>query len=316
MPRRSIPSISGLIAFEATARHRSFSQAARDLDLSQGAVSKRVRQLEEVLGVALFARDRQHVELTPAGRNYLAGVSRILAQLEVAGEALDPQPPPGCMLSVAVSPGLAAHWLIPKLDGFNRLHPGITVNLVTRTGAVDLVRDGLDATIMARPGACRGTTEVVLFEERLLPMASPSLVRRFDLAPAGRIAAAPRLQLAGRPDLWPDWFARAGLACPAPEVGPTHDSMALLYAAALAGHGIALLPSYMIGPAVRSGQLAPVSPTGLLSGREIVLDMPRRRRDLRAAGAFRRWVTAEGLLDHGEAGLRPPHKMSEAYSIK
>jgi LysR family transcriptional regulator, glycine cleavage system transcriptional activator len=119
--RRSIPSIAGLLAFEATARHRSFSRAARDLNLSQGAVSKRVRQLEEVVGIALFGRDRQTVSLTAAGAAYLEEIRWVLAGLEAATEQLTRTAAGVSGIAVAAPTDFARYWLVPPCPPFRHV---------------------------------------------------------------------------------------------------------------------------------------------------------------------------------------------------
>jgi len=314
LPRRAIPTVSGLIAFEATARQGSFSRAAAELDLSQGAVSKRVRQLEEVLGTPLLRRDHHRIALTPAGRAYLSRATRVLAELETAAEALAPRCAAAGELAVAVSPGHAAHWLVPRLARFRRRHPGITVNLAARPAAADPAREGLDAAVACVPGAeARREGVSALFDEWLLPVATPAFAAEHGLADAAALAAAPRLDLAGRPDLWEMWFARAGLADSAPPAVARHDGLALLCAAARAGLGAALLPPAMAGTQGQGGLLAVAAPVAVQSGRTMILATAGAGRE-GAAAAFRRWVCAEAAAERD--GPSAPAEFSGGHSMK
>lgn len=308
LPRRALPSVAGLIAFEAAARHRSLSRAARELDLSQGAVSKRLRQLEDSLGTVLLDRNRQHVCLTPAGRAYLARATHILAQLDAASELIAPRrgEAPGSVLTVAVSPGLGAHWLVPRLPGFCNRHPGTFVNLVTRTALPTAPEETPDAAVVPRPQAAAapaGYSEIALFAERLLPAAAPALIAEAGLHDPAALAAAPLLERAGRPDQWEAWFAAARHAGPVRPPVARHDSLALLMAAAEAGLGVALLPACMVAAAAGRRRLEPVSALSIPGGRNLVLAVPRAAGERAAVRSFARWIAAEAAAERdGMAG--------------
>jgi LysR family transcriptional regulator, glycine cleavage system transcriptional activator len=304
-PRRSIPSIAGLVAFEAAARHHSFSIAARDLNLSQGAVSKRVRQLEEVVGVELFVRARQMVSLTAAGTSYLGEIRCILAQLEAATDGLTRRRAERSGISVGVPPDFALHWLIPRLGIFQARHPHITVNLTTHVTGEDRARDDLDAAIRlaATPGA--GASATPLLEERLVPMAAPAVLRRLAPTQPADLAVAPRLHLASRPDLWARWFAAAGLAEAPPPSGPSHDRPDLLVAAAVEGHGLALLSQELVARELVARRLEIAFPITIASGCSFVFDAPRWGRRRAEVAFFRSWllqVASAGFTGGSPAG--------------
>jgi len=259
LPRRSIPSIAGLIAFEATARHLSFSQAARDLSLSQGAVSKRVRVLEETLGVALLHRSRHDVRLTETGRRFLEEVRRMLAEFEATTQAFLAPGLAGAALSVGLPRAVATFWLLPRLQGFRSRHPGVRVNLVALSSGERPLAP-LDAMIEDGEGPSEAGT-VLLWEETLVPVAAPAVAR---LAAETGLGTIDRLHLARRPDLWQRWSAARR-----DEGGPdgsAHEGLSLVMEAAIHGHGAALVPEALASGPIADGRLVRLGGAGLPTG--------------------------------------------------
>jgi len=290
LPRRSIPSIAGLIAFEATARNASFSHAAKELALSQGAVSKRVRQLEEVLGVDLLARSHRQVSLTACGRSYLADARRVLHEIEASTRALARQGPSRLALTISVPAGLDSHWLIPRLKGFWSLHPDLQVNLVPNEASIDLRDARIDGAIHCMNDLSGGIVLARLIEEVLLPIAAPELLNAARLEAPEDLINLGLIHLDGQQDLWREWFALQGIEAPASIDGPAHGSIGLVIAAALHGHGVALVPHHMVADALAQGLLAaPVK--GLLpSGRVYAFSVPAEKLQDSAIGHFAKWL--------------------------
>lgn len=290
LPRRFVPSISGLIAFEATARNASFSRAARELALSQGAVSKRVRQLEEVLGVELLARSHHQVSLTACGRSYLADVRRVLAEIEASTRALARHGPSRHALTIGVPAGLDSHWLIPRLKGFWSLYPDLQVNLVSNEESIDFRDDRIDGVIHCMNDAPGGIVLARLIEEELLPVAAPELLNTACLEAPEALIDLGLIHLDGQQDLWREWFALQGMEVPANIDGPAHGSIGLVIAAAMHGHGVALLPHHMVADALARGLLAaPVR--GLMpSGRVYAFSVPAEKLQDSAIGHFASWL--------------------------
>jgi DNA-binding transcriptional LysR family regulator len=286
LPRRSIPSIAGLIAFEATARHLSFSQAARDLALSQGAVSKRVRALEETLGVVLLHRSRHEVRLSETGRRFLADVRRLLVEFEATTQAYRRPAPAGMVLSVGLPRAVAAYWLLPRLPRLRARHPELCVNLVALSGA-ERPAVPLDALIEEAPApAAPGT--LLLWEETLVPVAAPALAAR---AAARGLGALDRLHLARRPDLWPRWSAAQH--APVGPDGPAHDGLALVIEAAIQGHGAALVPEALAAGPIAEGRLARLAGGGLATGMVMRFAPVPGRGAVRAVGWLATWLAEE-----------------------
>ncbi|MFQ5623846.1 MAG: LysR family transcriptional regulator, partial [Paracoccaceae bacterium] len=181
-PRRFLPPTHFLASFVAAARTGSFTRAARELSLTQGAVSRHIRALEDRLGVSLFVRDRQRVRLTDAGANYAREVREALDGIARASLALQANPEGGS-LNLAILPTFGTRWLAPRLPRFLSLHTGVSVNLTTRLRPFDFNTDRQDAAIHFGKADWPGTGSVHLMDERVVPVASPEFLSRH---PVGR----------------------------------------------------------------------------------------------------------------------------------
>lgn len=248
MQRRLLPGISALLAFDALARTGSFTAAARDLSLTQGAVSRQIAALEAQLGVVLVARHSRRAGLTEAGRAYAA---RVRAALELLGqgalEALGQTPEKS--LRLAILPTFGTRWLMPRIPGFVRRHPEITLQFATRIGQFDLAAEGMDAAIHSGRGDWPGARVTLLMHERVAPVGAPGLAR-------GRaLESLPMLALSSRPQAWADWRAARGLGAPTPAPLMRFEQVATLAQAAAAGMGLALMPPFLIRPELDSGAL-------------------------------------------------------------
>ncbi|MFN3952938.1 MAG: LysR family transcriptional regulator [Pararhodobacter sp.] len=248
MQRRLFPGISALRAFDALARTGSFTAAARDLSLTQGAVSRQIAALETQLGVILVARHSRSAGLTEAGRAYAA---RVRAALELLGqgalEALGQTPEKS--LRLAILPTFGTRWLMPRIPGFVRRHPEITLQFATRIGQFDLAAEGMDAAIHSGRGDWPGARVTLLMQERVAPVGASGLVR-------GRaLESLPMLALSSRPQAWADWRAARGLRGAPPAPLMRFEQVATLAQAAAAGMGLALMPPFLIRPELDSGAL-------------------------------------------------------------
>lgn len=251
LPRRSIPQISGLIAFESTARHLSFSRAAVDLALSQGAVSKRVRQLEDQLGVLLVSRGGHQVQLTRFGRMFLPRVQSILAQIDCTTRDLLQEAGRVRSVTVQADPGFAIGWLLPRLREFARSSPGVQVNVRSNGPSQPAEADADIVVRLARPEAAAGDERLLFHDAMVAVVSRPAGARISD---AELLATWPLLRFAGAPECWDRHFS----ATRRPDgmvPGPVYDHHALLVAAVRGGGGIALLPRLLVQDDLRSGRL-------------------------------------------------------------
>ncbi|WP_367717130.1 LysR substrate-binding domain-containing protein [Nitratireductor sp. GISD-1A_MAKvit] len=290
LPRRLIPSVSGLIAFEATARHLSFSQAAKDLSLSQGAVSKRVRQLEQMLGVALLARNNHQVHLTEMGRRYLPQVRTLLGQLESSTRALMQGADGKAVITIAAPVGLAACWLVSRLGAFQNRNPGLNINLVTSKPLLEADDEAVDCAIVQGMPQWGGGACTPLFEEELLPVASPHFMRTRRPNSPEVLHECTLLHLMDQPDLWVEWFQQAGCARPGMPRGPQFDQFPLLIMAAMHGQGAAIVPRFMIERELEAGDLVVLFDVPLRSRRAYHFVTPARSASDRNVLALRNWI--------------------------
>jgi DNA-binding transcriptional LysR family regulator len=295
LTRRHMPTIGTLQAFEAAARLGSFTLAARDLNLTQSAVSRQIRALEDTVGQALFFREKQTVRVTPVGQAYAEQVRRALAIISAAtlGCRINPN---GGVLHLAVLPTFGTRWLAPRLARFNEAHPGITLTLTTRLAPFDFDLDSVDLAIHFGQPHWPGGEMVPLMPETVLPVCSPKLRQRHGFASAHDLIGAPLIKLASRDDAWPRWFARHGIAA-APGAAMLIDQFATAAQLAIAGAGVALMPTFLIAEELAHGQLVTAIDTAPTHSDEAYhLVWPVGRRDYPPLVAFRDWICAEAFV--------------------
>ncbi len=253
-----------LVGFEAAARHLSFTKAGEELFLTQSAVSRQIKDLEDELGVALFHRRHRALLLTEAGKQFYAATAQVLTTMRTATDRLRTQAGKKA-LSVTTTHSFAALWLIPRLAGFTRMHPGVDVRITAETRVQDLERDGLDLAIRHGPASLAGSHAIRLFGERVFPVCSPDLLKSNPLKKPSDLVRHVLLQYddpEGRhPWLhWKAWLEVAGI----PELRPARtlsfSGYEQIIPAALAGHGIALGRTPLVKDLLASGELvAPFS---------------------------------------------------------
>lgn len=256
--RRKIPSLQALACFEAAARHESYTRAAQELALTQGAVSRQITALEEFLGQSLFRRTRHGVALTERGRDYCAQVAPRLQALEQ--DTLDAMSGQGSggSLHLAVVPTFAARWLIPRLRALRATHPTVTVHLESATRPFLFSGTPFDAALVAltplQVAQWAGTQATLLLPERVLPVASPALLGSSSLS-AQALADLPLLQQSTRPNAWREWFEAQGVHAPQALAGPRFEQFSMTTAAALAALGVALVPALLVQEELAQGSL-------------------------------------------------------------
>ncbi|MDE1146473.1 MAG: LysR family transcriptional regulator [Azospirillaceae bacterium] len=292
--RRLIPSTAALTAFEAAARRGSFTLAADELNLTQGAVSRQVAQLEAQLGVALFHRVRQRVTLTPAGQFYAEQVRDILARLGHAGAQAIAYDGGGGSLDLAILPTFGARWLIPRMADFFARHRDISINFSTRVRPFDPRAEGLDAAIMSALPAAPDLVCQRFMGEELAPVAAPALVASLDLAAPADLLRAPLLLQETRMDGWDLWFGAQGLTRPAGQPSLVFEQFLLVIRAAVAGLGCALVPRFLVREEIASGELVVLPGQRSPAETGYYLVYPASRRTYRPLAVFRDWLVAQG----------------------
>lgn len=288
-PKRYLPSTRALSAFEAVARLGSFSLAAEELMLSQSAVSKQVKLLEQQLQVTLLEREHQPIALTPAGRRYAPEVKEALTRIAQASLAVSTNPHGGT-LALAILPTFGTRWLAPRLPDFLADYPGITVNLVTQLRPFDFRHEQLDAAIHVGDGNWPGTQSQFLMHETVVPACSPALAAQHRFEAPAQLADAGLLHLATRSQAWNRWLAAHQGESGAAQ-GMVFDQFATLAQAAIAGLGVALLPPFLIQRELQEGALVPALELPLQSAESYYLVWPDYREQFPPLVAFRQWLT-------------------------
>ncbi|CAH0292327.1 MULTISPECIES: LysR substrate-binding domain-containing protein [Agrobacterium] len=262
MVRQFLP-LNGLRAFEASARHLSFTRAAIELCVTQAAVSQQVKGLEKRLGVALFQRLPRGLKITAEGEALLPTVTSSFDQMATtldrieAGQVRE-------LLFLGVVGTFAVGWLLPRLAAFQKRHPFIDVRVSTNNNRVDMAAEGLDFAIRFGQGSWHGTDAFRLFEAPLSPLCTPKLAEMLK-EPADLMDAT--LLRSYRADEWSTWFAAAGVS-PAAQVnaGIVFDTSLGMMEAALQGLGVALAPPSMFSRHLASGAVMQPFPVTISLG--------------------------------------------------
>lgn len=302
--RRKIPSTVAMSAFEAAARHQSFTKAAEELSVTQSAVCRQIAVLEELLGVKLFRRSKRGVTVTEAGSGYARSVRARLDEMERDTLELMANGAQGTTLDIGVVPTFATNWLLPRLVEFRRAHPHIIVNLATRTRPFLFDDTPLDAAIYAGEAIWPGTEGHFLMRENLIAVASPALIAPRKTLRASQLAGFPLLQQSTRPHAWRHWFQSQGLEVENDLAGPRLELFSMLAKAAILGMGVSLIPKFLVEKELEAGLLVQVVNHAYLSDRSYYLIYPQRKGgDRQALAAFRDWIELEARQYREPMGL-------------
>ncbi|MDD1020960.1 LysR family transcriptional regulator [Pseudomonas sp. TNT2022 ID1048] len=287
--RRKIPSTAALISFEAAARHESFTKAAQELSLTQGAVCRQIASLEEFLGVELFRRSRRGVKLTEAGLSYSR---RVATQLDaVERDTLSVMGQQGAnVIELAVVPTFGTQWLLPRLKDFQKQHPEVTVNLTNRTRPFLFADTPFDAAIYFGDADWSGTQSHRLMGEHPVPVCSPAILGNRQQLSAEAIAELPLLQQTTRPYAWRQWFNSQQMSIPRDMTGPRYELFSMLAQAAMHDMGIALIPAFLIQRELAEKRLVIANPQALTSIKAYYLMIPERKVESASLRAFRDWL--------------------------
>ncbi|CAI8826680.1 LysR family transcriptional regulator [Pseudomonas koreensis] len=287
--RRKIPSTTALISFEAAARHESFTKAAEELSLTQGAICRQIASLEEFLSVELFRRSRRGVKLTEAGLSYSR---RVATQLDaVERDTLSVMGQQGTnVIELAVVPTFGTQWLLPRLKDFQLKHPEVTVNLTNRTRPFLFADTDFDAAIYFGDADWSGTESHRLMGENPMPVCSPALLGSKKHLTPNEIAELPLLQQTTRPYAWRQWFNSQHLNIPRDMTGPRYELFSMLAQAAMHDMGIALIPPFLIQRELAEKRLVVANPNALSSIKAYYLMIPERKVESASLKAFRDWL--------------------------
>jgi len=289
-----LPSLNGLRAFEAAARHLSFTLAASELNVTQTAISHQIRRLEEELGIRLFVRQNRALALTPEARDYLPGVRAAFNDLRLATDRLL-RKDDDKVLTISTLASLAAKWLLPRLTDFQESHPGIDVRITTSTSLVDFQRDNVDAAIRYGRGQWPGLRADWLMADELFPVCSPSLLRGDKpLRQPEDLRGYPLLHTSNaNSDDWRLWLTAAGLPADiARQPGITFDMIFMTIQAAIDGIGVAMGRTSYVQDDIAKGRLVVPFKIALPADAGFYLVAPEGRREAPKLTAFRQWMLA------------------------
>ncbi|MGQ0589773.1 MAG: LysR family transcriptional regulator [Sphingosinicella sp.] len=278
--------LNSLRAFEAAARHLSFTKAAIELCVTPAALSHQVKALEERLGAPLFRRLPRGLALTDEWQALLPVLTESFDRMAAALDAFDGGKGRE-VLSVGAVGTFALGWLLPRLARFKAAHPFVDLRLSTNNNRVDIAEEGLDFAIRYGDGAWHGTEAVRLFDAPLSPLCAPEIAARLR-EPADLTGET--LLRSYRIGEWTAWFEAAGVSAP-PLTGPVFDSAALAAEAAIAGHGVALVPVRLFEHELAEGKLVrPFRQEVSLGG--YWLTRLKSRKPTPAMAAFETWILA------------------------
>ncbi|MCP1481708.1 LysR family transcriptional regulator [Pseudomonas chlororaphis] len=288
-----LPPLNALRAFEATARLNSVSQAAEQLHVTHGAVSRQLKVLEEHLGVSLFVKEGRGLKLTDAGVRLRDASSDAFERLRTVCAELS-QSTVDAPFVLGCSGSLLARWFIPRLGRLNADLPDLRLHLSAGEGDLDPRRPGLDALLVfAEPPWPADMQVFELASERIGPVLSPRYSRYEQLreAPASALLNETLLQTSSRPQAWPSWARQNGIDAGALKFGQGFEHLYYLLEAAVAGLGVAIAPQPLVAEDLRAGRL--VAPWGFCeTPGQLALWLPKRAADGRAR-QLAQWLSNE-----------------------
>lgn len=294
--RPRLPPLNNLKAFEAAARHESFTRAAEELCVTQGAVSQQVKALETGLGIKLFNRERQRLIIIEAGRDYLTIVRDALDRIAVGTERLLQRQNAG-VLTVSTSPDFAAKWLVHRLGHFAEAHAGIDLRVSTTLHHVDFAREEVDMAVRHGDGNWPGLDTVQLSAEYLFAVCSPKLLSgRRKLDKPADILKLPLIHLDNRTD-WTKWLRSVGVDEGNVTHGPVLNRASMVIDAAINGQGVALARTTLAAWDLINGRLVRPFPDSLPLSKTYWIISPKAASNLPKIVTFRNWLLAEASQD-------------------
>jgi LysR family glycine cleavage system transcriptional activator len=293
---RYLPPLNSLRAFEAAARSESFTRAAEELCVTQGAVSHQVKSLEATLGIKLFSRERQRLIITDAGREYLVVIRDALDRIAAGTERVVQRQNAGA-LTVSTSPDFAAKWLVNRLGRFAEAHPGIDLRVSATMHHVDFAREDVDVAVRHGDGNWSGLDAVRLCSEELFPVCSPKLMSgRNRLTKPSDLLKFPLLHLDDW-KAWSKWLDSAGVSDFKMPRGPALNRASMLIDAAIDGQGVALARTALAAWDLTNGRLVRPFDLGLRLSNTYWIVCPKATSTKPKIVTFRDWLLAEAAED-------------------
>jgi LysR family glycine cleavage system transcriptional activator len=293
LQRRLLPPLNAVRAFEAAARRGSFKDAAAELGVTHGAISRQIHLLEEWLGTPeLFRRLNRGVTLTPEGGALLTEFGPALDRISAAARQHRERrgEPLARVLRVNALATFSLRWLLPRLTLFREEHPGIEVQLTTANEPVDALTEEYDVVIRGGPDAFYGFASRPLLNERRLPVCSPALIMQHPLTAVTGLERHTLLHVSTMPKLWRDWLTLAGCAGLKPAATLTLDHFYLSIQAAVDGLGVAMGPTALVSDDVAAGRLVIPFPEVSLPARTYFAYLPQHGLTNSDSAVFCHWL--------------------------
>lgn len=307
--RRSLPSTTALLCFEAAARSGSFTQAGVEVNLTQSAVSRQIAILEDFVQRPLFTRVRQRVQVTHAGARFLAEIVPLLEGLEAATLRMRSFDLREGAINVGVYPTLGSRWLLPLLLAFAEAHPDFSTNSITYLKNEEFDQERVDIGIVQGDPPWREMQSDFLMPEDLAPVASPRLIDRALEDPEALLGFR-SLQHNTRPLSWPIWFQSLGRELAAPPSGLMFSQFEMVIEAALSGHGIAILPLVLVRRELAAGRLILAHSHVARPESAYYLVIPDAKRGTPKIECFREWI-----LSHTQCERSASDSVSANFSL-
>lgn len=303
-----LPSLNGLRAFEAAARHLSFTKAAEELNVTQTAISHQIKRLEEELGLRLFVRQNRTLALTAEARDYLPGIRAAFQDLRLATERLKRNEKANVLIVTTIA-SFAAKWLMPRLSRFQQQHPDIDVRVTTSTELADFSQDGVDVGIRYGYGKWPGLRSDWLMADELFPVCSPALLKGAhpirkpeDLAHHTLLYTSHDME-----DDWRLWLTAAGASTDIlRQAGLTFDMIFMTVQAAIDGLGVAIGRTAFVESDLAAGRLVAPFDIKLPTDVGFYLVCPETAADTPKIVAFRDWLIATARRDKHPLTLVEP----------
>lgn len=287
-----LPSLTGLRAFEAAARHMSFARAAAELNVTPTAISHLIRRLEQQLGTSLFIRGNRAMALSREGQDYLPSVRSAFEDLRQATARLR-RPTHEGLLTVSTTASLATKWLVSRVAAFQDAHPGIEVRIMTSAHLVDFRREEVDIAVRYGRGNWPGLRADWLMAEHLFPVCSPALLAAKPLRSPGDLARHTLLHTTVSREDWQLWLTAAGLPLAiAKQRGLMFDQGFMAVQAAMEGLGVALGRTHLVEDDIAAGRLVVPFDTVLLQDAGYYVVAPEVTADAPKIALFRDWLLA------------------------
>jgi LysR family glycine cleavage system transcriptional activator len=288
---RQLPPLNALRAFEAAARHLSFTRAADELNVTQAAVSHQIKALEERLNVTLFRRVGRNILLTDVAQGYLPAVRDAFDRLALATRQVTRQDRGG-VLNASVLPSFAAKWLLPRLVSFRTAHPEIDLRVSTSNLVIDFVRDDFDIAIRMGDGRWPGLRTDLILTESFFPVCSPLLIERSPPLAKPEDLAGHTLLHDDDGALWLEWLTMVGARDVDWRRGPGFTDSSLVIQAAVEGQGVALARGALASHDLTNGRLVRPFAQSIPNARAYYLVCPEATADRPKIAVFRQWLTA------------------------